>query len=223
MPSETVENYLKAVYTLSAIAPDKQASVGKLASVLGVTSGTVTTMIKRLAAAKLATYERYGGVTLTEKGDRAALAVLRRHRLIETFLVETLGLDWSEVHAEAERLEHAVSDRLLSRIDDHLGNPAFDPHGDPIPTADGTVRALTLAPLADALAGASVRIARITDQDPEFLRFIERSGLKPGARVRIESINPAAGLMRLVPLRHPPVSISLPAAAKLHVELSPGG
>src|ERR1043165_5503845 len=144
MASETVENYLKAIYSLSAKSDSDQVSLGDLAAAVGVTPGTATTMVKKLALDRLAKYERYSGVALTAKGKQTALAVLRRHRLIETFLVRTLGMDWAEVHAEAERLEHALSDRLLQRLDAFLGHPAVDPHGDPIPDPRGRLRQTAL-------------------------------------------------------------------------------
>jgi len=226
MASETVENYLKAIYTLSGEARerggDPQAAVGRLAAILGVTAGTVTSMVKKLTAAKLCRAERYGGVSLTARGERAALGVLRRHRLIETFLVETLKLDWSEVHDEAERLEHAVSDRLLERIDEFLGRPGVDPHGDPIPDRDGTVRPPRLHCLRGCKAGSMVRIARITDQDGAFLKFIDRHGLRPGARVTVHGVDAQAEAITLHPVRHPPVSLSLAAAAKVMVEMVEG-
>ena len=226
MASETVENYLKAIYALSAEArehgDDAQATVGRVAGMLGVTPGTVTSMVKKRAAAKLCRAERYGGVALTPKGERAALNVLRRHRLIETFLVETLKLDWAEVHDEAERLEHAISERLLERIDVYLGHPAVDPHGDPIPDRDGTVRSPTLVSLCKCPAGTQVRIARITDQDGAFLKFIDRHALRPGARGTVESVDPQAQSITLHPLRHPPLSLSFSAAAKVMVEVVGG-
>ncbi len=221
MPTETVENYLKAIYTLGAESPEGEATVGRLAATLGVTAGTVTSMIKKLAEAKLAKYQRYGGVALSPKGKRAALNVLRRHRLIETFLVETLHLDWSEVHEEAERLEHAVSERLLERLDNFLGRPAVDPHGDPIPDHDGAIREPAVSPLSRVRPGVRVRIARIADQDPDFLRFIDRHGLRPGARVTVNAVDRHADSITLNVLRRPAVSLSLTAAAKLMVETAP--
>src|SRR6187399_1372915 len=141
VPSHTVENYLKAIYQAQTTLAEATALVpmGQLASALGVVPGTATTMVKALAESGLVRYEPYVGVRLTVAGEKLASLVLRRHRLIELFLVRILGMSWAEVHDEAERLEHAVSERLIDRIDDMLGRPIVDPHGDPIPTAEGRI------------------------------------------------------------------------------------
>src|SRR5438309_3371533 len=137
MPSPTVENYLKQLYLQQQHAPQELVSMGKLAAAMGVVPGTATTMVKALADSGLVTYQSRGGVRLTRGGEQLALHVLRRHRLVELFLVKVLGLDWSEVHAEADDLEHAISDKVLEKIDQYLGRPSVDPHGDPIPSAKG--------------------------------------------------------------------------------------
>ena len=143
LPSSTVENYLKAIYQgqLQLAAGVRLVSMGQVASALGVTPGTATTMVKALSESGLAEYEPYSGVRLTKAGEKLAGRVLRRHRLVEQFLVQVMGMSWAEVHDEAEQLEHAVSDRLIELIDEMLGRPTHDPHGDPIPTAQGTMRA----------------------------------------------------------------------------------
>src|SRR5213595_3349204 len=135
LPSSTVENYLKTIYlgTSSPGAEPRLLPMGQLASALAVTPGTATTMVKALAESGLVNYEPYTGVALTKAGDKLASLVLRRHRLVELFLVQVMGMRWDEVHDEAEQLEHVVSDRLIDRIDDMLGQPTHDPHGDPIP------------------------------------------------------------------------------------------
>ena len=138
MPSLTVENYLKAILQIGLRESAEWVSAGQVAQALGVSTGTVTTMHKTLGEADLVVYRPYEGVCLTEAGQMLGMRVLRRHRLIEQFLVETLGLSWDQVHEEAEHMEHAVSDDLVDRIDEFLGRPRFDPHGDPIPTATGT-------------------------------------------------------------------------------------
>src|SRR6187200_2807556 len=138
LPSQTVENYLKTIYLAQVADSDALVPMGQLASALGVVPGTATTMVKTLAESGLVRYEPYMGVRLTRAGEKLATLVLRRHRLIELFLVKVLGMSWAEVHDEAERLEHAVSERLIDRIDEMLGRPQVDPHGDPIPTSDGT-------------------------------------------------------------------------------------
>ena len=141
MPSLTVENYVKAIYQLAHEADDGAVATGQISAALGVLPGTVTSMLKTLDESNLATYTPYEGVRLTPSGRGLALRVLRRHRLIEQFLSQTLNLSWDEVHEEAEHMEHAVSDALVDRIDAYLGHPTTDPHGDPIPKADGTVAA----------------------------------------------------------------------------------
>ena len=142
LPSSTVENYLKAIYkgTAALEAPQTLLPMGQLASALSVAPGTATTMVKTLAESGLVHYEPYAGVALTPAGERLAGLVLRRHRLIELFLVRVMGYSWDEVHDEAEHLEHVVSDRLVDRMDQMLGRPEVDPHGDPIPDADGLVK-----------------------------------------------------------------------------------
>ncbi|MFM7035939.1 MAG: metal-dependent transcriptional regulator, partial [Planctomycetia bacterium] len=133
MPSLTVENYVKTIYQISASQDGNAASTGQIAAALGVLPGTVTSMLKTLDAARLATHKPYGGVSLTRAGTMLALRMIRRHRLIELFLLKTLDMTWDEVHDEAEHMEHAVSDLLVERIDAFLGRPEVDPHGDPIP------------------------------------------------------------------------------------------
>src|SRR5882757_10962406 len=140
-PSSTVENYLKAIYVGQSTLPQggRLVPMGSVASALGVVPGTATTMVKALAESGLAEYEPYTGVRLTPAGEKLAGLVLRRHRLVELFLVQVMGMSWAEVHDEAEQLEHVVSERLIQRIDEMLGNPTHDPHGDPIPNPDGAI------------------------------------------------------------------------------------
>src|SRR6185369_17789704 len=141
LPSQTVENYLKTIYLAQAPDPDALVPMGQLASALSVVPGTATTMVKALAESGLVRYEPYMGVRLTPAGEKLAGLVLRRHRLIELFLVQVMGMSWDEVHDEAEQLEHVVSERLIERIDEMLGRPTRDPHGDPIPSPEGTIAA----------------------------------------------------------------------------------
>src|SRR5258706_6232996 len=168
LPSSTVENYLKAIYQgQSSLARDERlVPMGQVAAALGVTPGTATTMVKALPEAGLAEYEPYSGVRLTPGGEKLAGRVLRRHRLVELFLVQVMGMSWAEVHDEAEQLEHAVSERLIERIDQMLGRPTHDPHGDPIPTAEGRLAARHLDSLLTCPIGAPLRVTRIADQDP---------------------------------------------------------
>jgi DtxR family Mn-dependent transcriptional regulator len=180
MPSLTVENYVKAIYQLAHAEADSAISTGQISAALGVLPGTVTSMLKTLDESNLAKYTPYEGVRLTTSGRGLALRVLRRHRLIEQFLSQTLKLSWDEVHEEAEHMEHAVSDALVDRIDAYLGHPTTDPHGDPIPRADGTVAPAPDRPLAECAVGDQFCVARVVDQSSEFLRFLSQAGLKIG-------------------------------------------
>lgn len=195
LPSQTVENYLKTIYLAQDVNPGAETDLvpmGQLASALGVVPGTATTMVKALAESGLVRYEPYMGVRLTAAGEKLAGRVLRRHRLIELFLVKVLGMSWAEVHDDAEQLEHAVSERLIDRIDEMLGRPAVDPHGDPIPSAEGTVAQHAHDDLTRAEVGTPLVVSRILDQDPAFLRFAEQHGLVPGAAIRVDATDAAA-------------------------------
>lgn len=182
MASLTVENYVKAIYQLAHDADDGAVATGQISAALGVLPGTVTSMLKTLDESNLATYTPYEGVRLTPSGRGLALRVLRRHRLIEQFLSQTLNLSWDEVHEEAEHMEHAVSDSLVDRIDAYLGHPTTDPHGDPIPRADGTVAAAADRSLAECAVGDRFRLARVVDQSSDFLRYLSQTGLEIGAQ-----------------------------------------
>ena len=223
MPSSTVENYLKHLYLSQPRDSADLVPMGHLASTMSVAPGTATAMVKTLADAGLVDYEPRSGARLTSAGTKLALAVLRRHRLIELFLVKTLGLDWSEVHEEAEELEHAVSDKVLKKMDNLLGHPRVDPHGDPIPTATGTVTLTDQPSLVDCTAGRPVQIARVLDQDPHFLQFVDRSGLTPGTGVVVESRDTDADAVTIQPNAYPPITIGNLAASKILVEENHGG
>lgn len=218
MATSTVEDYLKAIYLLQQDSPSGEATVLRLAATLGVTKGSVTAMVRKLRDAKLADAERYGGIKLTAKGRAIAIDMIRRHRLLEYFLVEKLGFDWAEVHEEAHRLEHAMSGKVLDRLDAFLGNPAVDPHGDPIPDANGKLPRPDQTPLAALGKGNRGTIARITDQDPAFLNFAASNGLRPGTRINVLDVVPEAESMSVKAARNPPVSLSLAAANKIHIE-----
>jgi DtxR family Mn-dependent transcriptional regulator len=193
LASQTVENYLKAIYLAQAQdAARSLVPMGQLAAALGVVPGTATTMVKALAESGLVNYEPYMGVRLTSAGEKLAVLVLRRHRLIEQFLVQVLGMNWSEVHDEAERLEHAVSERLIDRIDEMLGRPAVDPHGDPIPGPQGQLANLDYTDLLSSPLDTPLLVSRVTDQDAKFLRFIEDRNLKPGQKISIVWRDPAS-------------------------------
>lgn len=197
MPSATVEDYIKHIYALAEASESGEASMGGVAEALGVVPGTATTMVKALAEAGLASYSPRVGVQLTPQGRTLALHVLRRHRLIEQFLVEVLGFDWAEVHEEAELLEHVISERLLERIDQRLGHPTEDPHGDPIPSAEGELRAAPLESLAKCPEGMPHEVARVSDQDNAFLNYLTSEGLNPGARVVVVSRSSGADAVTL--------------------------
>ena len=218
MPSSTVENYLKQIYLEQQPLGPQLVPMGRLAAAMAVTPGTATTMIKALAEANLVTYEPRSGVRLTRAGEQLALHVLRRHRLVELFLVKVLGLDWSEVHDEAEHLEHAVSEKVLERIDDLLGHPSVDPHGDPIPTSKGKVAPQKFLSLAECDPGQSLRITRIADQEPAFLQFLHRNGLTPGITLTIRSRDAQADNVQLILADHSRLSLGTAAASKIWVE-----
>ena len=222
LPSSTVENYLKAIYQgQTALSRDARlVPMGNVAAALGVTPGTATTMVKALAEAGLAAYEPYSGVQLTAAGEKLAGLVLRRHRLVELFLVQVMGMSWAEVHDEAEKLEHVVSERLIERIDEMLGRPTHDPHGDPIPNTEGAIMPRHLESLLTCPVGTPMRVTRIADQDPSFLRFIEQNDLKPGQAVEVETRDAAADAVLLRGKDRRPITIGARAASKLLVEPS---
>jgi DtxR family Mn-dependent transcriptional regulator len=196
LPSLTVENYAKAIFQICA-AGGQPAATGQLAAALGVSPGTVTSMLKTLSESNLATYMPYEGVRLTAAGNALALRVVRRHRLIELFLVQTLELSWDEVHEEAEHMEHAVSDWLVDRIDKFLGFPATDPHGDPIPRPDGSFASPNSRSLAQCQVGDEFRLVRVLDQSPEFLRFLSSSGLPLGTAGQVTANRVEAGIVTI--------------------------
>jgi len=217
MATSTVENYLKNLY-LEQRAAGGMVSMGRLATAMNVVPGTATSMVKALADSGLVQYEPRSGVRLTHSGEQLALHVLRRHRLLELFLVKTLGLDWSTVHDEADQLEHAVSDRVLERIDLLLGHPTVDPHGDPIPTAKGLLDEPVRMSLADCKIGIPQRVARVMDQDPVFLQFAERQGLIPDAGVTVVNREPQSEAVKVRVAPHEELSLGLATAAKILVE-----
>lgn len=223
MPTSTVEDYLKSILLAEQHEPGERVTTGRIAAALEVAPGTATSMVKTLADSGLVSYEPYSGVRLTDAGRQLAVHVLRRHRLVELFLVKVLGMDWSEVHAEAERLEHAVSDRVIERIDEMLGRPSTDPHGDPIPDARGRVEERRLTSLLRCPVGCSLRVVRVEDQSPAFLQLVEREGLKPGSRVTVEALDEAADTVALRRASGGIVRLGRGAASKILVEPQDGG
>jgi DtxR family transcriptional regulator, Mn-dependent transcriptional regulator len=224
MATSTVEDYLKRIYLAQQAAPEARVPTGQIAAGLGVTPGTATAMIKTLAESGLVDYEAYSGVRLTDEGKHLATHVIRRHRLVESFLVAVMGMNWSEVHAEAEVLEHAVSDRLIERMDEMLGRPASDPHGDPIPTARGEFAAggehesLVACPMR-----ASRVVARVTDQRADFLRLVEAHGLMPGRRIAVRSRDELMDTVEVVPDGGEPVRLGFRAASRVLVSADASG
>ncbi|MCH7725989.1 MAG: metal-dependent transcriptional regulator, partial [Planctomycetes bacterium] len=193
------------------------AATGQIAAEMGVSPGTVTSMVKTLSDTGLVHYIPYEGVHLTESGKKLALRVLRRHRLIELFLAKTLELNWDEVHDEAENMEHAVSDLLVDRIDQFLGHPEVDPHGDPIPKADGTIVASDSRKLSELAIGELFRLVRVLDQSPRFLRYLSVSGLPLGSQGEVLDKCMEAGVITIL-VGEKETSLSRDAAAKLLVK-----
>ncbi len=191
--SEAVEDYVKSIYVLQARAGGEAVTTTALAERLGVTPASVSAMIRRLDEQGLARHERYRGVRLTEEGERLALEVLRHHRLLELYLVEKLGMPWDKVHAEAEVLEHVLSEELEELIARKLGHPKRDPHGDPIPSVEGHVEEEETVSLESLEPGASGRFVRISDSDPEMLRYLAARGIKPGDHFEVVERQPFGG------------------------------
>jgi DtxR family transcriptional regulator, Mn-dependent transcriptional regulator len=221
LPSSTVENYLKAIYLGGASQEHSQRllPMGHLAAALGVAPGTATTMVKALAESGLVQYEPYAGVALTAAGAKLAALVVRRHRVIELFLVKVMGYRWDEVHDEAEQLEHVVSERLIDRMDEMLGKPEVDPHGDPIPDADGIVKPQEAQNLLTCPLHTRVTVMRVIDQDKVFLRFIENHSLKPGESIEVEDRDAASDSVRVRGKGDQRVTIGTRAASKLLVQV----
>jgi DtxR family transcriptional regulator, Mn-dependent transcriptional regulator len=193
--TRSVEDYLKAIYQISP--QGRPASTSEIAHLLALSPPSVTGMVKRLSEHGLLEHVPYRGVLLTDEGRRAALRMVRRHRLIEAYLVEFLGYSWDTVHDEAERLEHAVSDTMVERMATALGNPDVDPHGDPIPSADGSIHELACTPLSDIPVGETVEIHRVQESQPERLRYIASLGLRPGVRVMVVDRQPIDDLVTI--------------------------
>lgn len=185
------EDYLKAIYELEQRGA--AAGTNDIAARLGIAAASVTGMVQRLHRLGLVRVERYRGARLTEGGRAAALQLIRRHRIIECYLVDRLGFGWDDVHGEAERLEHAASDDLIARMAEAIGNPTEDPHGAPIPTADGEVDETRLPSIADLLDGETATVVRMSDRDPAFLRYLDELGVRPGATVQVVARAPFDG------------------------------
>lgn len=209
-----VEDYLKAIWMLQQV--ESPVSTSRIAERLGLTAAAVTAMIKRLAEYDLLRHEPYYGVRLTAAGELAALRIIRRHRVLELFLVEKLGYEWDRVHDEAERLEHAASDELIERLARLMGEPERDPHGSAIPTASGEVDRSRYPALGDLDPGDSRRILEVQVQEPEQLRYLGSLNLKPGSEVEVVEKSPFEGPISLS-INGAPAVISYSLAQRIRV------
>lgn len=194
--SQSIEDYLKAIYTLET--EEDGASTTKVADSLDVSSASATNMIKRLSEMGLVDYQSYKGATLTNAGKKIALEIIRHHRLLELYLLEVMGYSWDEVHDEAEKLEHHISERFEDKIANLLDDPSHDPHGDPIPTKDGFMPQMEALPLVEAEIDQKYMVNRVKDQDPELLRYLEKIGLLPGIKMKITKKAPFKGPITLM-------------------------
>ncbi len=213
--TRVVEDYLPLIWKAFEW-PGGTPTTTDLASRLGVTASTVSATLKKLARDGFIVYEPYGAIELTEPGRRVAVEIVRRHRILETYLHQQLGLPWDEVHAEADRLEHAVSDTVLARMHEVLGHPSSDPHGDPIPDADGTLAADRSRALTDVAPGTAVRVERVSDRSSELLRYLNGLGIGIGTQLRVEEVSTEAGAIA-VTLAGVPIQLTLRAAGAVRV------
>jgi DtxR family Mn-dependent transcriptional regulator len=195
MKSQSMQDYLKAIYQIQELQYGAPVSTSSLASWLGFANASVTGMVKRFASSdpKLVEYEPYGGVTLTKTGEKMALEVIRHHRLIESYLSQVLGYSWDEVHEEADRLEHVISEAMEERMAQALGNPTLDPHGDPIPDREGNLHPLNAFPLTQLADELPATIRRVIGQEPDLLRYLTEQGLILSTRIKVISKAPFNG------------------------------
>jgi DtxR family Mn-dependent transcriptional regulator len=212
--THAMEDYLKAIYRLRETSA--QVTTQRLAEELGVTGPSVTNMIKRLHELRLLRHSRYRGVELTDAGTKIALEVLRHQRLLELYLAETLGMPWDQVHAEAERLEHHLSEQVEERMDTALGHPTHDPHGDPIPSREGTIDHVSVVRLIDLDPGQGGVVTRVSDRDPEQLRYLGTLGLYPGVTVSVLERLPFEGPIRIL-VNDAEHVIGRPLATAVHI------
>ncbi|MEV2276831.1 metal-dependent transcriptional regulator [Nocardiopsis sp. NPDC049922] len=195
-PSTSAEDYVKVIYDLQERGTGP-VTISGMAERLSVSNSSVSGMLRKLNELGFVEHQRYGAVSLTEAGTKAALSVLRRHRLLETYLVAELGYSWDEVHDEAEILEHVVSDKFVDRIAAHLGDPVVDPHGDPIPTRDGDIVERESLLLSDAEEGTRGAIVRVNDNDPDLLRYLADIDIGIGMSVEVVERQPFAGSIQI--------------------------
>lgn len=211
------EDYLKTIHALKLETLEGKVGTQAIADRLGVTAPSATGMLKKLADLGLVEYERYQGASLTDTGEQIALELIRHHRLIELYLHRALGYALEDVHTEAERLEHHISENFEARIFEQLGQPTHDPHGDPIPGLDGTLPSYATRALSDVPAGTQARVGRVPERDPEFLRFVVKLGLTPGVSLRVLEVNPQAGTITLK-VEHATHTLGLEQARRLYVD-----
>jgi DtxR family Mn-dependent transcriptional regulator len=217
--SAAAQDYLKAIYCLEKETGRVTAS--RLAEAMEVSLPSATSMVKKLAARKLLDHTPYLAITLTPGGEKRALELVRHHRLLESYLQKALGLGLDRLHAEADRLEHALSEDLEERMDRFLGHPSFDPHGSPIPDADGQVERRALVAAGDLQAGQEAVVGQLTSRSPAQLRHLERVGLVPGTRITLEQKDQGDGIVRLrIGARR---RVPIGDALARHVLVSPGG
>ena len=217
--SASIEDYLKTIYELTQ--EQERASTNEIAEQMGVTPASATGMIQRLAAADppLIDYQKHRGVALTAEGQQSALEVIRHHRLLEAFLHEKLGYTWDEVHDEADRLEHVISEELEERISQALGDPAYDPHGDPIPTREFQMPVQSSVRLSELHPGDRATIQRINDADPDLLRYLSSIGLTPNCAVMILEASPFDGNLHLQIHGRPTVVLGVQVTSQIFVQL----
>jgi DtxR family Mn-dependent transcriptional regulator len=217
MISESMEDYLKAIFEV--LDRDERAATSTIAGRMGIAPSSVTAMLKRLDEMGLVSYEPYRGATLTDAGRKHALEVVRHHRLIELYLSKALGVPWDQVHAEAEKLEHVISEDLERRMADALDDPRVDPHGSPIPALDGTLTRVETRPLVDATPGCRFRVVEVDDRDPELLRYLARRSLIPGTRSELVRFEPFDGPV-VVRLDDGEIPLGRTAAAAVRVSIA---
>lgn len=217
--SQAVEDYLKTIYILESEGTG--ATTSSIAESLDVSSASATNMIKRLSKMGLVDYQSYKGARLTNAGRKIALEIIRHHRLLELYLLEVMGYSWDEVHDEAEKLEHHISEQFEDKIAELLDNPTHDPHGDPIPTKEGVMPELDAKPMGDAETDQTYIVSRVKDQDPEVLRYLEKIGMLPGVKVEIKEKAPFNGPITLL-LEDTEQTIGYEIATKIFVAEMPG-
>ena len=186
-----MENYLKVIFEIGG--KTERVMTSAIAGRMGIAAPSVTSMVKRLATLKMLVHEPYQGVRLTDSGRKAALEVVRHHRLIEAYLAEALGVPWDQVHEEAEKLEHVISEDLEDRMDSMLGSPKIDPHGSPIPARDGSFQTVSARALSEVPAGQTVTVVEVEDRDPELLRYLGGLQLYPGTQLEVLRVEPFDG------------------------------